>query len=91
MSPTHFYTSSHHFRYKTLKYFTFKTEVRVTYYNFCSDNIRLQISKSKNVYLQKIGQGHGVKFSQLRHSMADVEIYKCLPHIFALAPTVSEI
>ena len=34
---------------------------------------------------QKVGQGHGVQFSQLHHSMANVKIYKCLPQIFALA------
>ena len=42
-------------------------------------------------YLQKVGQCHGVQFSQLHHSMANVKIYKCLPLIFALALTVSEI
>ena len=42
-------------------------------------------------YLQKVGQGHGVQFSQLHVSMANVKIYKCLPQIFALTLTVSEI
>ena len=25
-----------------------------------------------------VGQGHGVQFSQLHHSLANVKIYKCL-------------
>ena len=36
------------------------------------------------VYLQKVGQGHGVQFSQLQHSMLNAKIDKCLPQIFAL-------
>ena len=39
--------------------------------------------------LQQVGQGHGVQFSQLQLSMANVKIYKCLSHIFALALIVS--
>ena len=31
--------------------------------------------------LQNVGQGYGVSFSQLRHSKANVKIYKCLPYI----------
>ena len=42
--------------------------------------------------LQKIGEGDGVQFSQLLHSMTNVIIYnKRHPHIFALALTLSEI
>ena len=34
-------------------------------------------------YLQKVDEAHqGVQFSQLHHSIANVKIYKCLPHIF---------
>ena len=44
-----------------------------------------------NCDLQKVDQGHRVQFSQLRHSMAKVKIYTCLPHILALALTVSDI
>ena len=29
-------------------------------------------------YLQKISQGHGVQFSKLRHSMANVKIYNSI-------------
>ena len=32
----------------------------------------------------------GVQFSQLQHSMGNEKIYKCLPHIFALALTFYE-
>ena len=39
----------------------------------------------------KVGQGQGVQFSQLYHSLANVKIYKCLPHIFELAFAISEI
>ena len=31
--------------------------------------------------LEKVDQGHGVRFFQLHHSMAKVKIYKRLPHI----------
>ena len=41
--------------------------------------------------LQKVGHGHGVQLSQLHHSMANIQICKRLPHIFALALTVSDI
>ena len=47
--------------------------------------------KFKSVYLLKVGHGHEVQFSQLHRSMAIVKIYKYLPQIVALAPTVSEI
>ena len=46
---------------------------------------------TKSVPLKKIGQGDVAQFLQWHYSMAYVEIYKCLPHIFALALTVSEI
>ena len=42
-------------------------------------------------YLQKLGHGHRMQFSQLHHSMANVKVYKCLPRIFAQALTVLEI
>ena len=38
--------------------------------------------------IQKVGQGHGVQFSQLSYSMANVKIYKCLAYIFALDLTI---
>ena len=41
--------------------------------------------------LQKVGQDYGAQVSQLHHSMTNVKIYKCLPHIFALALIVSDI
>ena len=41
--------------------------------------------------IKKVGYGHGVEFSELHHSKADAKIYKCLPHIFVLALTVSYI
>ena len=34
---------------------------------------------------------HIVQFSQRHHLMANAKIYKCLPHIFALASNASEI
>ena len=48
------------------------------------------IYKFKIYYFQKVGQSHGVHFSQLHHSMANVKIYKCLPHIPTLALTISD-
>ena len=45
----------------------------------------------KICYLQKVGQGHEVQFSQLYHLMANVKNYKFLPNIFAQGLTVSEI
>ena len=45
----------------------------------------------KNNYLQKVGQGQGAQFSQLHLSIANVKIWKCLPQIFALTLTVSDI
>ena len=44
-----------------------------------------------NFGLQKVVQGHGVQFSQLQHSMANVQLYKCLLYNFALNLTISEI
>ena len=38
--------------------------------------------------IQKVGQGHGVQMLQCQRSMANVKIYKSLPHILALALTV---
>ena len=45
----------------------------------------------QNLDLQKVGQGHGVQLPQIHHSMSNVKIYKCLPHIFVLALTLSDI
>ena len=59
--------------------------------DFCASSHRFIVKKIGLFYLQKVGQGHGVQFSQLHHLMANVNIYKCLKHIFALAFTVSEI
>ena len=39
---------------------------------------------------QEVSYGHVVEFLQLHHSIANVNICKCLPHIFAIALTVSE-
>ena len=50
-----------------------------------------EIKKIKIVYLQKVGQGHGVQFSQLHHWMANAKIYKYHPQIYALAFIISEI
>ena len=44
-----------------------------------------------NCDLQTVAQDHGVQYSQLHHSMANVKIYKCLPKHFALALIISEI
>ena len=39
----------------------------------------------------KFRSQHRVQFTQLRHSMANVKIYKCSPYNFVLALTVSDI
>ena len=43
------------------------------------------------VYLQIVGQGQGVQFSQLHHSMTNVKSTKHSQKYFALTLTVSEI
>ena len=50
-----------------------------------------EIYKFEIVYLEKVGQGRGLRLSQSHHSMANAKIYKCLPHIFLLALTDSDI
>ena len=44
-----------------------------------------------NLYFQKVGRSNGMQFFKLNRSVANIKIYKCLEHIFALALTVSEI
>ena len=41
--------------------------------------------------LHKVGQGHGVQFLQIHHSMANIKMYTCLPQIFTLALNFSEL
>ena len=50
-----------------------------------------EITKFQICYLQKVGQSHGLQFSQLHHLIANDKIYKYLPYIFVLALSVSEI
>ena len=50
-----------------------------------------EISIFQKIYLQKVGQGHGVQFSQCQRSMTNAKIYKILAHNFAPALTVSDI
>ena len=59
--------------------------------NFCATSYHFKYIKIKNIWLQKVGQGHRAQFSQLHHSMANIKIYKYLPQILALALTVSQI
>ena len=55
--------------------------------NFCATSYRFRDIQSLHFYLQKVGEGHGVQFSQIHHLMATVKINKCLPHVSALALT----
>ena len=48
--------------------------------SYCFTNILFNI-----LYLQDLGQGHGVQFTQLHHSMANIKICICHPPSFALA------
>ena len=50
-----------------------------------------EIYKFGIVYLQKVGNGHGVQFSKSHLLMANVKVDKCLPYIFAIALTVSQV
>ena len=60
--------------------------------NFCAtSHFFFKYINIYNAQLQDVGQGHRVQFSQLDHSMANVQIYKCLPHMFALSLTISDI
>ena len=55
-------------------------------------SLALAVSEMYTFYdydLQKVRQGHGISFSPLHSSMANVKIYKCIPYIIALALTVS--
>ena len=56
--------------------------------HFCAISYRFRDIKMYLFNFKKVGQDHGVQFSQLHHSMAKVKIYKCLPYIFALDLTV---
>ena len=59
---------------------------------FCALALTVSDTKIKNVDLQKTGYAHEEQFSQLHHSMANVKIYSCFPHIvFALALPVNVI
>ena len=58
---------------------------------FCASFYRFSDIKIANFYLQKAGQDHRVPFSQLHHSTANDNIYRCIPQIFALALTSSKI
>ena len=54
--------------------------------------LALSVSEILTFYdFQKSMWRSRVKFSQLHHSMAIVKICKCLPYIFALAVTVSDL
>ena len=50
-----------------------------------------KIQKFQIFYLQRVGRGHGVQFSQLHGLMANVKIDKSLPHILAIALPISNI
>ena len=51
---------------------------------FCVSSYRLRDIKMLHLYLQKVGHGHRVQFSQLHHSMANVKIFKCpCTHFYA--------
>ena len=58
--------------------------------------LALTVSKlllSEEFDLEKVRQGHGVKHSQWRHSMASTKIYKCIFFtflIFNLTPHVND-
>ena len=41
--------------------------------------------------LKKVGQGHGLQFSQCHHSIAGNKLFKSFPYIFALALSVWDI
>ena len=49
------------------------------------------ILKIQNLFIQKVGQGHGVQFSQWYHSVLKGQVHKYLPHIFPLVLIVSDI
>ena len=59
--------------------------------HFRASSYRFRDTIFFKIYIQKAGQGNGVQFLQLHHSMANVKIYKCLRHIFALALTIWKI
>ena len=54
--------------------------------HFCASAFCFRYITILNLYLEKVGQGHGVQLSQLCHSMAYVKIYKiyCLHFLFSL-------
>ena len=58
--------------------------------HFCACSCHFRDREIKKCYLQKLGQDHGMQFSQVHHSMANFKIYKCLPYTFALDLTVCE-
>ena len=53
--------------------------------------INHQMVLFQTVVLQKVGKGHGEQFLQLHHLMINIKICICLPTIFALSLTISEI
>ena len=59
--------------------------------HFLASSYRFKyIKQNQIVYLQRVGQGDGLQFSQLHHSTANVKSTNVW-HIFALALTVSNI
>ena len=53
--------------------------------NVCIFSIYLLKLPPENIDLENLGQGHGVQFSQWRHSMENIKIYKCCFYIFILS------
>ena len=53
--------------------------------HLCTSSHRFRYINIFFLYLQNADQGHRVLFSQWRHSMANINIYKSLQNIFALA------
>ena len=44
----------------------------------------------QNVDLENLDQGHGVQHAKWRHSIANINLYKVIFHIFVIALIVSE-
>ena len=102
--PMHLYANSYLFR--DINISNSKPYVRSQKYDFRNDTIRWQMSKSTKVvpfifalaltisnffFLQKVGKGQGIQFSQWRHSLANVKICKVVSCRFVLALTISVI
>ena len=66
--------------------------LRMSPTQICASSYRFRdIIFFKIVYLQKLGHGHRVQFSQSHHLMTYGKIYKRLQDTFALVLTVSDI